>query len=119
MHGFFDSLRMEVADYGISATVICPYWVITEFHEAQLDKNGNPRGARGRNFYNEHMMTSERCAEIILKTTWKRKREVLMGPGGITLWIKLIAPGLLDWFAIKVVLEGAVRRMKKKIGKDL
>ena len=119
MHGFYDSLRMEVARYGISATVICPYWVITEFHEAQLDKNGNPRGARGRTFYNNRMMTAERCAEIILKTTWKRKREVMMGPGGFTLWFKLIAPGLLDWFTIKVVLQGAVRRMKKKMGKKL
>jgi NAD(P)-dependent dehydrogenase (short-subunit alcohol dehydrogenase family) len=119
MHGFFDSLRMEIAKYQISATVICPYWVITEFHEAQMDKNGNPRGIRGRSFYNKRMMTSERCAEIILKTTWKRKREVMMGPGGITLWIKLIAPGLLDWFAIKVLMEGAARRMKKNMGKSL
>ena len=101
MHGFFDSLRMELVQHGVSVSVICPYWVVTEFHEAQLDKNGVPRGARGRKFYNNRMMTADRCAEIILKTAWKRKREVVMGPGAITAFLKAVAPGLVDWVAVK------------------
>ena len=117
MHGFFDSLRMELVQHGVSVSVICPYWVVTEFHEAQLDKNGVPRGARGRKFYNNRMMTADRCAEIILKTAWKRKREVVMGPGAITTFLKAVAPGLVDWVAIKIVLAGAARSMNKSTGK--
>ncbi len=45
MHGFYDSLRMELYQHGVSVTVICPWWVATEFHAAQLTKDGTPRGA--------------------------------------------------------------------------
>jgi len=109
MHGFFDSLRMELVRHGVSVTVICPYWVVTSFHEAQLDKDGVPRGPRGRGIYNEKMMTAERCAEIILQASYGRKRELMMGPGNLIVWLKLLAPGLLDRFVI-AFLKAAVRR---------
>ncbi|MFT3894325.1 MAG: hypothetical protein QM730_22055 [Anaerolineales bacterium] len=59
-------------------------------------------------------MTSAQCAEIVLKAAEKRRREVLMGPGALAVWLKVIAPGFLDWFAVKVFLEAAVRRAKAK-----
>ena len=37
MHGFYDALRMELAQHGVSVTVVCPWWVVTEFHEAQTE----------------------------------------------------------------------------------
>lgn len=112
MHGFYDSLRMELLQHGVSCTVVCPTWVATEFHEAQLTRDGTPRGPRGRAYYTRRTMTSERCAQIILKAAEKRKREVLMGPGAFAVWMKVISPGLLDWFAVKVFLAAAVRRAK-------
>src|SRR5512139_2013446 len=51
MHGFYDSLRMELTQHGVSCTVVCPWWVVTEFHESQLNKDGVPRGLRGRAYY--------------------------------------------------------------------
>ncbi len=113
MHGFYDTLRMEVRPHGVSVTVGCPYWVVTGFHEAQMDKDGVPRGARGREFYTERMMTSERCATILLKAAQHRKRQVLMGPGHLAAWMRLLAPGLLDWATVKVVLEPVRRRVSK------
>jgi short-subunit dehydrogenase len=112
MHGFYDSLRMELYQHGVGVTVICPWWVVTEFHEAQLDKNGVPRGARGRTLYNDRMMTAERCAEITLRAAYKRRREILMGPGALAVWLKVLAPGFLDWLAVKVFLEPAIRRAR-------
>lgn len=112
LHGFFDSLRMEVAGHGVSCSVVCPTWVATEFHEAQLDRDGTPRGTRGRAYYTKRTMTSDACAEIILKAAEKRRREVLMGPGALAAWMKVIAPGLLDWLAVKVFLGAAIRRAK-------
>ncbi len=113
LQGFFDALRMEVSRYGVSVSVICPYWVVTEFHEAQMNKNGVPRGKRGRAFYTNKMMTAERCAELILLAANKRRREVLMGPGALTAWLKLLAPGFLDWLSVKMVLDPIIRRAKK------
>jgi len=109
MHGFFDSLRIELIRHKVSVTVICPYWVVTGFHEAQLDKDGVPRGPRGRGIYNKKMMTAECCAETILQAAYKRKRELMMGPGNMIVWLKLLAPGLTDRFVI-AFLKAAVRR---------
>jgi short-subunit dehydrogenase len=110
MHGFYDALRMELIQHGISITLICPSWVASEFHEAQMDKNGIPRGERGRAYYTKRTMTAERCAEITLRAAAKRRREVLMSPGHLATWLKLIAPGLVDWFAVKIFLGAAIRR---------
>jgi short-subunit dehydrogenase len=112
MHGFYDSLRMELYQHGVSCTVICPWWVATEFHESQLNKDGVPRGERGRAYYTKKTMTSDQCAQIVLNAAFKRRREVLMGPGTLAIWLKVIAPGFLDWFAVKVFLEAAIRRSK-------
>lgn len=112
LHGFFDALRIELSPHGVSCTVICPTWVATEFHEAQLIGDGTPRGPRGRAYYTKRTMTSDACARIVLKAAEKRRREVLMGPGALATWLKVIAPGFVDWFAVKVFLRAAIRRAK-------
>jgi len=109
MHGFFDSLRIELLQHGVSVTIICPYWVVTGFHEAQLDKDGARRGPRGRGIYTEKMMTADHCAEIILQAATRRKRELVMGPGSLIVWLKLLAPRLTDRFVV-AFLKAAVRR---------
>ncbi len=112
VHGFFDSLRMELMPDGVSCTVICPWWVATEFHEAQLTKDGRPRGPIGRAYYTKKTMTSDQCAIKVLDAAYKRRREVLMGPGVLTTWLKVIAPGFVDWFAVEMFLKPAARRAR-------
>jgi len=112
LHGFYDSLRMELYTHGVSVTVVCPWWVVTEFHESQLNKDGVPRGARGRALYTSKMMTADHCAEIILRSAYHRRREVLMGPGGLAVWLKVLAPGFLDWVSVKMFIEPVIRRAK-------
>jgi short-subunit dehydrogenase len=112
MHGFYDSLRMELYQHGVSCTVVCPSWVATEFHEAQVNKDGVPRGARGRIYYTKKTMTADRCAQIILDAAFNRRREVLMAPGPIAVWLKVLAPGFVDWLAIKLFIEPIIRRAK-------
>jgi short-subunit dehydrogenase len=109
MHGFFDSLRIEVKPHGVSVTVICPYWVVTGFHEAQMDRDGVPIGSRGRAVYTKNMMTAERCAGIIMRSAYRRKREVVLGPGYLLTWLKLLAPGLLDRMLV-TYLKSTARR---------
>lgn len=112
LHGFYDALRMEQRKHGVSVTMICPWWVITEFHEAQLDKEGNPRGTQGRSIYRRGMMTAEQCADITLRAAFRRKREVWMGPGTLAVWLKLLAPGILDWVSVNLFLKSIARRVK-------
>lgn len=112
LHGFYDSLRMELYRSGVSCTVVCPSWVATEFHESQLNKAGVPRGLHGRAYYSKRTMTSDQCAKTILDAAEKRRREVLLGPGALAVWLKVIAPGFLDWLAVKIFLGAAIRRAK-------
>ncbi len=113
LHGFYDSLRMELYQHGVGVTVICPWWVVTEFHTAQLNKDGAQRGAaRGQDMYTTKMMSADRCAQITLDAAYKRRREVLMGPGALAVWLKALAPGFLDWLAVKMFFEPAARRAR-------
>jgi short-subunit dehydrogenase len=119
LHGFCDSLRMELKLHNVSVTVVCPWWVATEFHAAQLNKDGMPRGpARGKDYYTSKTMTADRCAEIALHAAYKRRREVLMGPGLLTVWLKVLSPGFLDWLSIKIFLEPAARRAREAQAKQ-
>jgi short-subunit dehydrogenase len=110
LHGFYDALRMELYQHGVSITVVCPWWVVSGFHEAQMNKDGLPRGERGRAIYTKRMMTAGRCAAITLRAAHHRRREVLMGPGALAVWLKMLAPGFVDWLAVKVFLEPVIRR---------
>jgi short-subunit dehydrogenase len=118
LNGFLDALRMELQQTGVSVTIVCPYWVVSEFHQAQLNKRGVPRGERGRAFYTDKMMTADQCARISLKAALRRRREVLMGPGTFAVWLKLISPALMDWFSVKVFLEPIIRRARQRNRKE-
>ena len=109
--GFSDSLRMELTKAGVSVTVICPYWVVTEFHERYLDKDGRAKGPSGRAVYTEKTMTADQCARIVLSAARRRKREVLMGPGLLGVLLKLIAPNMVDRIAIDAVLRPVAKRI--------
>jgi short-subunit dehydrogenase len=109
--GFSDSLRMELIRAGVSVTVICPYWVVTEFHERYLDKDGQPKGPSGRAIYTEKMMTADQCAGIILKAARRRKRQVVMWPGTLGIWLKLVLPDLMDRLTVSKFLRPAINRV--------
>jgi short-subunit dehydrogenase len=105
MAGFFDSLRIEVAPSYVSVTMIYPGFVATAVREQALGINGQ---SIGRSTVREHeVMPVGQCAQIILRAAAKRKREVVMTwRGKIGLWLKLIAPGLVDRIARKAIRTG-------------
>jgi len=109
--GFSDSLRMEVKQAGVSVTAICPSLVVTEFHERYLDKNGHSKGSSGRAIYTEQTMTADQCAQIVVQAARRRKRQVIMRPGPLALWLKLIAPSWVDRLTISRFLRPAANRL--------
>jgi len=111
LEGFSESLRTELHAEGVSVTVVSPYWVVTEFHEHYMDKDGRPKGPSGRALYTSRMMTADTCARIVIEAARRRKREVVMRPGRTALWFKLLAPGLLDRLVLRLFLRPAVRRL--------
>ncbi len=95
MAGFFDSLRVELTNSGISVTMIYPGWVSTGMTSRALKADGNFTG--GISIHEKDAMPVDVCARMIVQAVVKRKREVVMTfQGKIGLWIRLIAPGVVD-----------------------
>lgn len=105
MVGFFDTLRIETAEYGISVTMIYPDFVATETRERALGVDGKPIGKSP--VRESEVMPAEKCAQLIIRAAAARKRELIMTwRGKVGLWIKLIAPGIVDRVAQKAIIEG-------------
>jgi short-subunit dehydrogenase len=95
MTGFFDSLRNELADSGVSVTMIYPGWVSTGISSRALRADGKPIGKIS--VHEEGAMPVDDCARQIVQAVAMRKREVVMTlQGKLGLWIRLIAPGVVD-----------------------
>lgn len=100
MTSFFDSLSIELSDSGVSVTMIYPSWVSTGISTRALLRDGGQTGTLSQ--HEKNAMPEEVCARRILKAVAKRQREDMMTfQGKAGLWLKLIAPILVDEVARK------------------
>jgi short-subunit dehydrogenase len=105
MMGFFDTLRIELADSGVTVTIACPDFVATEIRERAFGPDGKP--LEKSPVQEGKVMTAETCARLILEGAARRERElILSGRGKVGLWLKLLAPSLIDQIAKKAIAEG-------------
>jgi len=105
MAGFFDTLRIELADDGVSVTMVYPDFVATGLRKQAYGPMGKSLDADPVN--EARAMSVETCAQLIVKATAERKRELYMTfRGKMGSWLKLIAPGLIDWITLKAALKG-------------
>lgn len=103
MQGFFDSLRIELRGTGVDVLVVSPGFVATDIRHKLLGTNGKIIEATLAN-EQENMMSVSECVDRIVKAMEKRQRELIMSNRGhFGLWLKLIAPGLLDRMAEKAI----------------
>jgi len=105
MAGFFDSLRIELRDQGVSVTVIYPGFVATDIAERALGPDGKPLGVRPVN--KNAIMTVEECARQTIDAMSHRKREVVMtGRARIGMIVKAIWPDIVDRIAERGIRRG-------------
>jgi short-subunit dehydrogenase len=105
MAGFFDSLRIELTETGVTVTVIYPGFVKSEIRERAFDADGQP--LKKSPVREAEVMTPEECARIMIDAIARRKREeVMTWRGKLGLWVKLIAPGLVDRMARRAIEQG-------------
>lgn len=105
MAGFFETLRIELAPYDVSVTLIFPDFVQTETRLQAFGPDGKP--LKRSPVREGQVMKVEEASEIILKAAAKRKREEIMSARGrIGMWVKLIAPKLIDRIAKNAVERG-------------
>ncbi len=105
MAGFFDSLRIELRETGVSVTTVFPGFVSTGVRRHAYGPDGKPLGDSPVDEGNA--MSPDTCARLILAAADKRKREIVMTPRGkVGMWMKLIAPGLVDRIAARAIERG-------------
>ena len=102
MTGFFEALRIELKDSGVSVTVAYPGVVDTQIRRRGLNAMGETAGESG--LREDHAMTTQECARLIIYAMVRRKREVVMTfKGKWGRWVKLLAPNLVDQMALAAV----------------
>jgi NAD(P)-dependent dehydrogenase (short-subunit alcohol dehydrogenase family) len=105
MAGFFDTLRIELAGSGVTVTMAYPDFVATETRERALGADGKPLGTSP--VREAEIMPAETCARLILRAAAARRRELIMTRRGkVGLWLKLLAPGLVDRIARRAIERG-------------
>jgi len=105
MVGFFDTLRIELADAGVAVSMIYPDFVATETRKRAFGPDGKPLGDSP--VREKEIMTVEKCVDLILPAIQKRKRELVMTPRArIGQYIKPFAPGLIDRTARRAIEKG-------------
>jgi short-subunit dehydrogenase len=105
MTGFFDTLRIELADAGVSVTMIYPGFVSTGIRENASGPDGKP--IQVSPVKEGEVMSVAECARLTLKAIAARKREVIMtARGRMGLFLKLLAPGLVDRIARRAIETG-------------
>ncbi len=104
MAGFFDALRVELQDSGVSVTVIYPGFVFSEINRRALSPDGTPFGERAYTRRPGETMETAECCRQILRAVAARDRDLVMTwRGKIGRLLKLISPRLVDGMARRAI----------------
>lgn len=105
MAGFFDSIRIELADEGVTVTVVYPGFVSTGIRTRAFGPDGKPLAVNP--VHEAEVMTPEECARLTIAAAAARRRGLVMtARAKVGQWIKLVAPGVVDRIARRAIEQG-------------
>ena len=105
LNGFFDTLRIEQEDNGVTVTMIFPGFTDTGIR--RVGYGGDGRQLTHDPIKKSKTMSAEECARRILDTVARRKRENIMtSRAKVGKWLKIISPETIDRLAKKATERG-------------
>jgi short-subunit dehydrogenase len=105
LFGFFDSLRIELLDAGVSVTMVAPDYVVSEIHRRALGPDGRPLGRSP--LREPDILTAEECAAMIVRAMERRQRLLITSlRGRVGRFVRLVSPRLIDAVARRAVERG-------------
>ena len=103
--GLFESLRIELADQGVSVTMIAPDFVQSQIHMRALGPDGKPVG--DSTIAERVAMPADECAALIVGAMERRQRLLITSlRGKAGRFVRLIAPRLIDRIAARAIRRG-------------
>ncbi len=104
LHGFFDTLRAEHHQDGISVTLICPGFIRTQVSINAITGDGSPLGEMDH--AQDQGMPPEACAKALFRAMKNKKEEVYIGgKETLAVYLKRFLPGLFS----KILRKANVR----------
>ncbi len=104
MTGFFEALRAELKNAGVSVTTAYPGVVATQIRHHGLNAAGQAAGSSG--LKEDDAMSVEECARLILQGMDARQRDVVMtAKGKLGRWLKLLAPARVEAMALAALKD--------------
>jgi len=97
LHGYFNSLRMEVKSKGVQVTMVLPGYVATNLSNAAATADGSLYGKTDSTTAKGY--TPAHVAERISKGVAKGRREIwiMQLKGRFAIWMQVLAPAVLEW----------------------
>lgn len=103
--GFFESLRIELEEYGVAVTMIAPDFVQSEIHMRAYGPDGKPVG--DSTIAERVAMPADECARLIVSAMERRQRLMITSlRGQAGRFARLIAPKLIDRIAARAIRRG-------------
>ncbi|MGM0575946.1 MAG: SDR family oxidoreductase [Myxococcota bacterium] len=95
LHGFFDTLRTEVARNGVRVAIVCPSYVATDFDTRHLSADGSVHADRRATV--GKALSADEVAEEVVRVVRRGARSRLISPvAHASLWLSRLAPGVYD-----------------------
>ncbi|KAL9558970.1 hypothetical protein MBANPS3_000625 [Mucor bainieri] len=101
LHGFFDSIRVELAPYNVHIGLICPGTVDTALRHSAVDTALGGSAEASIAGSKKNKLSPGAVAKRIVQASDLREREVYIPAwfGHLALWAKLLASPLVDYAA--------------------
>ena len=95
MNGWLEALRTELLETGVNVMWVCPGFTKSNIRNAALNNKGQTQGESPLN--ERELMSSDKCAEYILKAISKKKRTIVLTFKGIqTVLMNKFFPSFTD-----------------------
>lgn len=107
IHGFINSLRIELEPAGVSCTIVAPDFVVTEIHNRGLRGDGK---AMQKRLDPKKFMSADTCAGLMKDGIERRDRLLMTSPRGrLAAKMRDLIPGaILDKIAARGAKKGAL-----------
>jgi len=100
LHGFFESLRGEVAGRGVRVTLICPSFTRTGIGDRALGGRGGP--AEQPRTETGKVLEPEQVADAVYRGVARGRRLVVLSPVGKASYVlSRFAPRVYEWFMLR------------------